>query len=119
VKNTYTGVFINDEIKPRQNLTMNLGVRYERETAVDDLDNLGPRFAVAWDPKGDGRSVVRFGSGIFYNRVLLRTVADSIQNTGGNLVSFDTNLIPSLVASDNRRRDVLAAIAATFPAAFP
>jgi hypothetical protein len=62
---------------------------------------------------------VRFGSGIFYNRVLLRTVADSIQNTGGNLVSFDTNLIPSLVASDNRRRDVLAAIAATFPAAFP
>jgi hypothetical protein len=119
VKNTYAGVFINDEIKPRQNLTFNVGIRYERETAVNDNDNFGPRFAIAWDPKGDGKSVVRFGSGIFYNRVLLRTVADSIQNSGGNLVSFDTNLIPALVATDNRRRDVLAAIAANFPAAFP
>lgn len=118
VRNIYTGVFFNDEIRPRQDVTINFGVRYERETAVSDRNNWGPRFAIAWDPKGDGKSVVRFGAGIFYNRVLLRTVADSIQNTGGNLVSFDTNLIPALVATDNRRRDVLAAIAANFPAAF-
>jgi hypothetical protein len=118
VKNTYNGVFINDEIKPRQNLTLSLGLRYERETAVVDNDNWGPRVGVAWDPIHDGKGVVRFGAGIFYNRVLLRTVADSIQNTGGDLVSFDTNLIPALVATDNRRRDVLAAIAANFPAAF-
>jgi hypothetical protein len=118
VKNTYVGVFINDEIKPLQNLTVSVGMRYERETAVEDNDNWGPRVGVAWDPTRDGKGVVRFGAGIFYNRVLLRTVADSIQNTAGNLVSFDTNLIPALVATDNRRRDILAAIAANFPAAF-
>ncbi|HUR97093.1 MAG TPA: carboxypeptidase regulatory-like domain-containing protein [Pyrinomonadaceae bacterium] len=118
VKNTYAGIFLNDEIKPWQNLTLSLGFRYERETAVEDGDNLGPRFGIAWDPFNDGKSVLRFGSGIFYNRVLLRTVADSIQNTGGDQVSFDTSLIPALAATDNRRRDILAAIATNFPAAF-
>lgn len=118
VRNTYTGIFLNDEMKPRSNLTVTLGLRYERETAVEDSNNLGPRFGIAWDAFNTGKGVVRFGAGIFYNRVLLRTIADSIQNTGGNLVSFDTNLIPTLVATDNRRRDVLAAIAANFPAAF-
>ncbi len=118
VKNVYSGIFFNDELKPLQNLTVNFGIRFERETAVKDTNNWGPRIGVAWDPFSDGKSVVRFGAGIFYNRVLLRTVADSIQNTGGNLVSFDTNLIPALVATDNRRRDILAAIAANFPDPF-
>ena len=118
VKNTYTGIFLNDDLKLRQNLNVTFGVRYERESAVADTNNVGPRFGIAWDPMQDGKGVVRFGAGIFYNRVLLRTVADSIQNSGGNLVTFDTNLIPALIASDNRRRDVLAAIAGNFPAAF-
>jgi len=118
VKNTYTGVFFNDEMKLRSNITFSYGLRYERETAVSDNNNFGPRLGIAWDPFKKGKGVIRFGAGRFFNRVLLRTVADSIQNTGGNLVSFDTNLIPNLVANDNRRRDTLAAIAANFPGSF-
>ena len=118
VENTYAGIFFNDELKPFSNLTINLGLRHERETAVNDRNNLGPRFGIAWDPLKNGESVVRIGAGIFYNRVLLRTVADSIQNTGGDQLTFDTNLIPSLASTDNRRRDILTAIASSFPAAF-
>ena len=69
--------------RPVSNVTLSYGVRYERETAVADNNNFGPRLGIAWDPFKKGKGVIRFGAGIFYNRVLLRTVGDSIQNTGG------------------------------------
>lgn len=114
VTNTYWGAFFNDQIKPRNNLTVSWGIRYENETAVDDTNNFGPRIGVSWDPAKDGKTVIRFGTGIFYNRVLLRTVADSIQNTGGDLISFDSNTIGT-GSTDPRRVPILAAIAANFP----
>jgi len=114
VKNRYYGVFFNDELKPRSNMTLSLGLRYERETAVDDTNNFGPRVGFAWDPFKKGKGVVRVGAGIFYNRVLLRTVGDSIQNGGGNLVAFDTSTIGTS-GSDARRVAIMAAIANNFP----
>lgn len=116
VTNTYWGVFFNDEFRVRPNLTLNLGLRYERETAVSDNNNFGPRFGVAWDPfgrrRGQGRTVVRFGGGIFYNRVLLRTIGDYIQNQLGSLASFDSNTIPT---TNNARNNVLNRLAQDFP----
>ena len=114
VTNTYWGIFFNDEFKPKSNITMSYGVRYERETAVSDNDNIGPRLGIAWDPFKKGKGVIRFGAGIFYNRVLLRTVGDSIQNQNTNLLSFDSNTIGT-GATDVRRIPILAAIAARFP----
>lgn len=118
VRNRYTGVFLNDQFQARSNVTMSFGVRYEKETAVDDSNNIGPRFGVSWDPFKSGRGVVRFGTGIFYNRVLLRTVGDSIQNSGGTLVSFDSSTIGT-AATDPRRVAILAAIANNFPNSYP
>lgn len=118
VVNTYYGFFANDEMKPWNNVTMSFGVRYERETAVEDNNNFGPRFGIAWDPFKKGKGVIRFGAGIFYNRVLLRTVADSIQNSGGDLISFDSNTIGT-AASDGRRAAILSAISANFPNSYP
>ncbi len=117
VTNTYVGLFFNDQFKPAANVTMSLGLRYERETAIDDNNNFGPRFGIAWDPFKKGKGVVRFGTGIFYNRVLLRTVGDSIQNSGGTLVNFDTNFIGP-AASDPRRPYFLSVISNRFPASF-
>ena len=116
VKNTYWGAFLNDEFKLRQNLTVSFGVRYERETGVDDNNNFGPRLGVAWSPFKNGKGVVRFGGGIFYNRSLLRTIADFIQNTNG-ILPFDTNAVGTN-AGDPRRIDILAAIAQRFPNSF-
>ncbi|HYJ92546.1 MAG TPA: hypothetical protein VEV84_14645, partial [Pyrinomonadaceae bacterium] len=115
VTNTYWAVFANDQFHLRPNVTMTYGLRYERETAVDDTNNFGPRFGIAWDPFKKGKDVVRFGAAIVYNRVLLRTVGDFIQNNLGGLQSFDSN---SIQTSGNWRTNILASIAQDFPNAY-
>ncbi|MBC7796207.1 MAG: TonB-dependent receptor [Pyrinomonadaceae bacterium] len=118
VRNTYYGVFLNDEYRIFPNLTVSYGVRYERETALSDSNNFGPRLGIAYAPFKDGKGVIRVGAGIFYNRALLRTVGDSIQNTSSSLVSFDSNTIGTN-ATDPRRGPILAAIARQFPNSYP
>lgn len=117
VKNTYMGFYANDEFKPLSNLTLSYGLRYERETAVKDNNNFGPRIGIAYDPFKKGKGVIRFGAGIFYNRALLRTVGDFIQNSSGNLFQFDTNNIGTS-GTDPRRIAVLGKIAQQFPTGY-
>jgi len=86
--NNYFGTFFQDEWRIRPNLTFSYGVRYERESIIKDNNNFGPRVSVAWNPfKGD-KTVIRVGSGIFYNRVLLRTVDDF--TAGAQELRFDS-----------------------------
>jgi hypothetical protein len=90
IENNYLGVFFQDEWRLRPNLTFSYGLRYERESVIDDDNNFGPRASVAWNPfKGD-KTVIRVGAGIFYNRVLLRTVDDF--TSGANELRFDTRV---------------------------
>lgn len=82
-------------------MTLGFGLRYERETVIDDKNNFGPRFAIAWNPFPEGaKTVIRFGAGIFYNRVLLRTIDDF--TSGKNRLRLDTNSlnVPSGVTVD-------------------
>jgi hypothetical protein len=87
--NTYMSVFFQDEWRLLPNLTLSYGVRYERETIIHDTNNFGPRVAVAYDPFGSGKTVIRLGAGIFYNRALLRTIDDF--TLGQQQRFFDTN----------------------------
>ncbi len=88
-KNTYLGFFIQDEWRLRSNFLLSYGLRYENETIVKDRDNWGPRISVAYDPFKSGKTVFRFGAGIFYNRALLRTIDDF--TLGAQQRFFDTN----------------------------
>ncbi|HEY6400079.1 MAG TPA: hypothetical protein VI479_01640, partial [Blastocatellia bacterium] len=74
LRNTYIGIFFQDDWKPKQNLTLAFGLRWENETILKDRNNFGPRMSLAWDPFKTGKTVVRAGYGIFYNRALLRTL---------------------------------------------
>jgi len=41
-------------------------VRYDDETISDDNNNISPRLGFAYDPRGDGKTVIRAGYGFFY-----------------------------------------------------
>jgi carboxypeptidase family protein/TonB-dependent receptor-like protein len=47
-----------------------------------DYDMWQPRLGITWDPKGDGRSVVRASAGIFYARVPGLSLASSRSTNG-------------------------------------
>ncbi|HET8781536.1 MAG TPA: TonB-dependent receptor, partial [Pyrinomonadaceae bacterium] len=95
--NRYVGFFVQDEWQALPQLLVSYGVRYERETILRDRNNFGPRFSLAYSPFDSGKLVVRFGSGIFFNRALLRTIDDF--TLGQQQLFFDTNLLPA----DQRR----------------
>jgi hypothetical protein len=112
VKNTYWSLFLNDELKLKSNITLSFGVRYEKEKVLADNNNFGPRVGIAWDPFKKGKGVIRFGAGIFYNRVLLRSIDDFIIT--GQQNSFDSNNVANGVGN-SLRRQVLTALSGNFP----
>ena len=89
--NIYTGLFVQDEWRIRPNLVFSYGLRYENETIISDRNNFAPRVALAYDPFGTGRTVIRAGAGMFYNRALLRTIDDF--TIGTERLFFDTNAL--------------------------
>jgi hypothetical protein len=61
------GVYVQDDLRLRQNLTFSPGLRYEAQTHVHDLTGLAPRLGVTWAPGKDGRTTIRTSWGVFYN----------------------------------------------------
>lgn len=88
-RNTYVGFFGQDEWRLFPNLVLSYGLRYERESIITDRNNFAPRVSVAYDPFNSGKTVLRFGAGLFYNRALLRTIDDF--TLGTRQLFFDTN----------------------------
>ncbi|HEX3085872.1 MAG TPA: hypothetical protein VHP99_15165, partial [Pyrinomonadaceae bacterium] len=89
---------------------LSYGLRYENESIVHDLNNFGPRVAIAYDPFKSGKTVIRAGAGIFYNRALLRTIDDF--TTGAQQLFFDTDALTDpatgKVMTDAQRRAFIA-----------
>jgi outer membrane receptor protein involved in Fe transport len=61
------GAFVQDQIKLSSKLQLSVGVRYDWQTYISDNNNLAPRVSVAYAPD-KGKTILRFGSGVFYDR---------------------------------------------------
>jgi hypothetical protein len=90
-------LYVGDSYKLRPNLTIALGLRWERDTGRTDSDlpaipalnaafagfgnrvnnpnkNFAPQLGVAWDPKSNGKTVFRAGIGLYYENVIFNNV---------------------------------------------
>ena len=66
-----TGLYAGDDWKARKNIVLSYGVRWESQGGIPDKNDWAPRVALSWglgDAKGTPKTVVRAGSGIFFDR---------------------------------------------------
>ena len=92
------GLYLGDSWKLRPNLNITYGLRYVRDSGRSDSDlpgftgdaatelntvmpglanrvrqpnhNFGPQLGIAWDPRNDGKTVIRSGIGVFYENAI-------------------------------------------------
>ena len=128
---TTLGFYVQDDMRLVSNFSLNLGLRYEFQTEVDEargyksalrdisrdatatvgtpykntsLKNFSPRFGFAWDVRGNGKTAVRGGFGLLYD----------LGNLGGALL-ITANGTPPF----SSRSTVVNPASLAFPLAFP
>jgi Carboxypeptidase regulatory-like domain/TonB dependent receptor len=72
--------FAQDSFRVSKDLTIDAGLRYDRQTLTDAASDLAPRVGFAWHPRGDARTVVRGGYGMYYTQIRSNLVAGALLN---------------------------------------
>ena len=107
MKGHFIGMFAQDRWRLNNHLTINVGARYDMEVLrtpnqenpmfaddpdgfPQDLNNISPRVGFAWSLDDAGRSAVRGGMGVFYQRTSY-TFLTNMFSAGRNSSSFTVN----------------------------
>lgn len=80
VDDTLWALFVQDDFRLRPDLTINLGLRYERQTFTDSNKGLAPRVGFAYNVHGNSKTVLRGGFGIYYSQIVDNSEANYALN---------------------------------------
>jgi hypothetical protein len=92
LRNNYNALFVQDDWRIRNNLTVSFGVRWDHDSEFEAKKNFAPRLGVTWGitPK----TVIRSQLGIFYDQFRLGTARDVPQFGGANQVTSQVLVFP-------------------------
>jgi hypothetical protein len=69
-------------------LTLDLGLRYDRQTLTDATTNVVPRVGFGWHPNGDPRLAIRGGYGMYYTQIRANALASALTGGLDGLVTY-------------------------------
>jgi hypothetical protein len=86
------GLYYQDDMKLKPNLTFSYGIRYESQNDIADHNDWAPRLSFAWAPAGKGttqaRTVIRGGYGWFFDRFQETNILQAYRNNGANVQQY-------------------------------
>ena len=93
--------FLSDKWQVGKKLTLNLGGRYDYQNATPKTKNgIAPRFGVAYDAFGDGKTVIRGGVGKVYQYQQLSILATLLQRSViAPTLAYDTTQVTSPITT--------------------
>jgi carboxypeptidase family protein len=80
--------FVQDNIHLRHDFTLDLGLRYDRQTLTDANTNFAPRIGFGWNPRGDSRTSIRGGYAMYYTQIRSNAVAGYLVNGLDGLTTY-------------------------------
>ena len=80
--------FVQDSIHVHPDLTIDAGLRYDRQTLTDATKNFAPRLGFGWHPGGYSRLSIRGGYAMYYTQIRSNQVASYLVNGLDGLTTY-------------------------------
>ncbi len=94
LRNNYSGLFVQDDWRLARHLTVNLGLRWDYDSAFAILDDFSPRLGFAWAITR--KTVLRGSWGYFYDHFRLGLARDISAFGGASLAVSQPAFLPRL-----------------------